>query len=65
VRENKIVLVSLSEGLQEMGEIKCQRMKEIETTRLYMKMTTHCTVSCGVLGELGDRERGSNGRERG
>jgi hypothetical protein len=54
-RENKNVLLSLSEGLWEVGNRKCYRMKNIQTIHLYMNIMCY-TVNYWILGQHGDRE---------
>jgi hypothetical protein len=63
--ENKIVLVSPNEGLSEVGE----RKKMLENEKygnnpfMYEYNVIHCSVSCWILVEHGDREWVSNGGE--
>jgi hypothetical protein len=53
-RDNKIVLVTLSEGTMEKG-------KKILENKKYEYNIMYCTISCWILGKHNDRERVSNG----
>jgi hypothetical protein len=62
-RENRIVLVSLSEGLR--GTVEGKKMLENEnhwnSPYIYECNIMYYIVSCQILGEHGDGERVSNG----
>jgi hypothetical protein len=65
VRDNKIVLVSLSEGTFGGGRSKehVREWKYWNHPCIYEYNTMHCTVGYWILGEHGDREWVSDGGE--